>query len=139
MPRPTKGALSQMAAQHKTVAQYLVQQVTQERAALGAPYQSSHLSEREAVQRWLEWHQGGPIVEKAASSLSKADLLAAALDAVKLGKRAEADGITPPPVPPPAPVAPAPAVPMPAPAPGGMVGVPPPPAAPMTPPPGMMQ
>lgn len=72
-------------------------QIQQIASASGAPYQSKHLTTRQAYARLQAWHtpnpQMAPVIQKQVAAMSLPQVAQAALEAVQLHKRAVQAGI----------------------------------------------
>lgn len=91
------GLNAQVAALAQQVGGAAQEQIAQIAGASGAPYQSTHLSVRDAYSRLAEWRLPSPalapVIAKQVAQMPLARVAQAALDAVKLHRQAVKAGI----------------------------------------------
>ena len=93
-PQPAPGYATDVSDLVHDLAMALVDQVTAHKQAAGPPWRSTHLTQRQAVARTDQYDtpQPSPEVARYLEQLPKGQLVQAALEAVRLRKRALASG-----------------------------------------------
>lgn len=92
----TGGWVEELDQRAKLAAGFVNDRIKKALSSAGAPWRHDKVSDALALQRIAEWNTPTPAIQKAASSLSEREAVAAALDAVKRITRAEKHGQWPP-------------------------------------------